>query len=129
MAALYLDEDVRYAATASLAQLGHSVTHTNDYRKGAKDDLQLLLSADAGWIFVTCNHKDYMLLHDAWQHWSRRWGISPEHAGVLLVDNAWPAALIAERVHAFVTSSRPITNRLYRWVGGRGWEERVSSSL
>ena len=48
MAALYLDEDVRYDAAAALAGRGHVVTHTNDYRKGAKDDVQLLLAADAG---------------------------------------------------------------------------------
>jgi hypothetical protein len=78
---------------------------------------------------VTCNRKDYVLLHDAWQHWSRRWGVLAEHPGILLVDNAWPAALIAERVHAFFAVPRPLTNRLYRWVGGRGWEQYGSPTL
>ena len=129
MAALYLDEDVRYRATGDLAGRGHHVTHANNYRKGAKDDVQLLLAADAGWVFVTCNRKDYVMLHDAWQHWSRRWGIQPEHARILLVENTWPSTLIAERVDAFFAAARPIRNRLYRWVAGRDWVEHVTPPL
>jgi hypothetical protein len=129
MAALYLDEDVRYDAKNALAALGHSVMHANDHRKGAKDDIQLLVAADAGCVFVTCNQKDYLLLHDAWQHRSQRWGVHPEHAGILLVANSWPAQLVAERVHAFFATHPTIRNRLYRWNGDRGWIEHVPSPL
>ena len=68
---------------------------------------------------MTCNRKDYVLLHDAWQHWSRRWGIQPEHAGILVVDNTWSSTIVAERVYAFFMAGQPIANRLYRWVAGR----------
>ena len=129
MAALYLDEDVRHAATEALTRLGHQVTHANDHRKGAKDDVQLLIAADAGWILVTCNRKDYVLLHDAWHHWSRRWSVAAEHAGILIVGNTWPAELIGARVHAFLAPPRQITNRLYRWIDPRGWVEHVPPPL
>jgi hypothetical protein len=129
VAALYLDEDVHYAVTRLLADLGHGVVHARDHAKGAKDDVQLLIAARERWTLITCNRKDFVLLQDAWQHWSQAWGVRPEHAGILVVHNDWPPPLIAERVHAFFAIERPTASRLYRWIGQRGWEEVPTATL
>jgi hypothetical protein len=78
---------------------------------------------------VTCNRYDFVLLHDAWQHWSQTWGIQRQHAGILVVRNGWQPQMIAERVDEFFAFGLPTANRLYRYVAARGWEEHISPSL
>ncbi len=125
MAALYLDECVPNAAVQHLEQYGHSVTHARIYRKSASDDEQILIAADNGWTMITSNERDFILLHRAWLRWSSRWGVSPQHAGILLTRNTWLEDVLAERVNAYFAEQRDMTNRLFRWADGRGWEERT----
>ena len=129
MADLYLDEDVRRDAIVLLQGLGHAVVHARDYRKGAKDDVQLLTAMRAGWILVTNNRSDFELLHDAWHHWSQEWGIARPHTGILVTRNTWLPERLAHTINSFFATGRPATNRLYRWVETRGWEERVPPPL
>ena len=129
MPALYLDEDVRSAATARLRSLGHDANHTRELQPGAKDDVQLLTAARAGRILITANHKDFTLLHDAWCHWAAEWGMSRQHPGILLVTNTWSEDVVAERVDAFFSSARSTANRLYRWIDGRDWVEHITPGL
>lgn len=37
----------------------------------ASDDAHLSLTARSGWILVTHNAKDFILLHAAWRRWAR----------------------------------------------------------
>lgn len=37
----------------------------------ASDDAHLSLAARSGWILVTHNAKDFILLHAAWRRWAR----------------------------------------------------------
>ena len=129
MAALYLDEDVHQAATDLLDALGHSTLHARVHAKGAGDDAQLLIAARDNRVLVTCNRKDFVLLHDAWQRWSQEWGVHPQHAGILVVRNEWTPQSIAERVDAFFALGRPTANRLYRYVAERGWVEHMAPRL
>ena len=129
MAALYLDEDIHSDATRLLRERGHQAVHAREHRKGAKDDAQLLIAARAGRVLVTNNQGDFLLLHDAWHHWSQAWGVTPQHTGILLARNSWTPEVVAERVSEFFASPRPIANRLYRWVAGRGREERDPTPL
>jgi hypothetical protein len=124
VASLYIDEDVRLDSVPLLRQMGHAVLHARDHRKGAPDDVQMLIAARAGWITVTNNLKDFELLHNAWHNWSRDWQVTPQHGGILIARNGWDPLRIAETVNEFFTVPRPTANRLYRWVFERGWEER-----
>jgi hypothetical protein len=122
--ALYLDEDIKYDAVALLQMRGHGVVHARDHSKGSTDGAQLLVAARAGWIVVTCNQRDFLLLHDAWLRWSHDWGVKPEHSGILLVRNHWSAAQVTERVHDFFATPRPISNHLYRWINEQAWVQQ-----
>lgn len=124
MAALYLDHDVTVRMAAPLRAHGHSVSITRDLgRERDKDDQQLLTAAQNGWILLACNWKDFILLHDAWRHWPRAWHVTPvpEHAGILIVPQPWPAISAAAEIDRFLQSSPPLTNALYRYTPTRGW--------
>ncbi len=56
MAALYLDEDVRYGATAALAVRGHVVTHAKDFAPTVASALGLRPP----------RHSRGAVLHDVW---------------------------------------------------------------
>jgi hypothetical protein len=124
VATLYLDECVRSDAVALLQAYGHTVAHARRVLPGAADDQQLLLASRNGTVLVTSNLADFRLLHGAWHRWARAWGIepAPQHPGILLTRNAWPAARLAAAVDAFFRTPRPLPNRLYRWVDG-DWRE------
>lgn len=129
MASLYLDEDVHQRVIVLLETRGHSVTHARTQAKGASDDVQLMIATHAARVLVTCNRKDFVLLHGAWNHWSRDWGVSPQHAGVLVIRNDWPPELTVQHVHEFFALGLPTANRLYRYVAERGWEAHVLTTL
>jgi hypothetical protein len=84
MAAFYLDEDVPEALGALLVALGHTATTARAAnRKGLPDYAQLWHAALHGWVFITLNRKDYVLLHGAWL----LWGVAQQHPGI-----SWQAA-------------------------------------
>jgi hypothetical protein len=124
VADLYLDECVPDGAVALLEGAGHTVAHARRVLPGASDDRQLLLASRTRRVLVTGNQADFRLLHGAWHRWARAWGVEPvpEHPGILVTRNAWPAARLAAAVDAFFRTPRPLPNRLYRWVDG-GWRE------
>jgi hypothetical protein len=129
VADLYLDECVRSDAVALLEGSGHTVAHARRVLPGAADDEQVLLASRTGAVLVTSNLADFRLLHGAWHRWARAWGVAPapQHPGILVTRNAWPAARLAAEVDAFFrppsgAPARPLPNRLYRWVDG-DWRE------
>jgi 3-mercaptopyruvate sulfurtransferase SseA len=82
MVAFYLDEDTPEALAQTLVGYGHTaMTTTQADRKGAKDYEQLWFAAMRGWVLLTLNRKDYMLLHGAWKHW----GVDRQHAGTIIL--------------------------------------------
>lgn len=106
MAAFYLDEDVSPRLARFLIERGHHVATTDDEgRKGAPDARQLLHAAARGWILLTGNAYHYRLLHDAWLMWSRAWGYSGRHAGIVIVPHVVAADLprIGEAIHRLVS--------------------------
>lgn len=121
MAAFYLDEDVPEALAPLLAGVGHRATTTRiEGHKGVPDYVQLWHAALHGWIFVTLNRKDYLLLHGAWQHW----GVPRQHAGILVLPHVPRADLpaLAAAIDALVSSPLIVQgNALYSWTASAGW--------
>jgi hypothetical protein len=124
MADVYLDQNIARATAELLRTQGHTVTTAHQVGMDrATDDAQLLLAAQRGWVLVTHNIDDFILLHDAWRRWSAAWGVSSEHAGILILDEV-VAAEIARAVGTILRSGNPLANQLYRWRRRSGWTRR-----
>lgn len=121
MAAFYLDEDVPEAIAPLLVGLGHYATTTRgEGRKGVPDYAQLWHAALHGWVFVTLNRKDYMLLHGAWQHW----GVPREHGGILILPHVTRINLPPLAAAIDVLVSNPATrvgNVVHARTVSAGW--------
>jgi hypothetical protein len=121
---IYFDHNVVAAAADPLRQLGYSVrTASNIGKARASDDEHFLLAAQGGWLTVTNNGRDYILLHDAWHRWSRAWHVAPPpvHGGVLVIDATWRVPRIVGEVGAFYAQGFPIQNCLYTHHPEKGW--------
>ena len=71
MAAFYLDNDVNIRVSTLLRAADHHAITTRDLGlESASDEEQLLLAAQQGWIFVSHNEADFVLLDAAWQLWT-----------------------------------------------------------
>jgi hypothetical protein len=126
MAELYADRNIRRDIRLRLRALGHVVTSTEDLRLDrATDDVQLLTAAERGWILLTYNERDYVLLHDAWHRWSAAWGVAPQHAGIIVPRQQWPEAHATAEVDRLLQTEASFTNALYLWHGALGWIRRV----
>ena len=121
MADLYADHNVARPIVFLLRALGHVVTSTQDMGLArATDDVQLLMAAQRGWIVLTHNRRDFVLLDDAWRRWSGAWGVAPRHPGIVVAPQEWPHARVAGEVDAFLRSTPPLENELYTWQPLRG---------
>ena len=126
MAEFYADRDIRRDVRLRLREIGHVVTTTDDLRLDrATDDVQLLTAAERGWILLTYNERDYVLLHGAWHRWSAAWGVAPQHAGIIIPKQEWSMERATTEVGRLLESGAEFTNALYRWHGVLGWIRRV----
>jgi Domain of unknown function (DUF5615) len=134
VAALYLDNDVAQAVVALLQARGHAaVTARQLGLYQAADAVHLLTAAEHGWIFVTHNTKDYVMLHEAWLRWTAAWQVTAKHAGILSIPQSplLPLDRAVDELCAFITSGRSLPNEMYRlppadawhrWQLGVGWQ-------
>ena len=121
MAALHLDNDIPIALASYLTEQGHTVvTALALGMTAAPDEQHLLAAANAGRMLVSHNWKDYRLLHAAWLTWSRAWGITQDHAGILVPAQA-SLQLLGPAIGSFLAEDHPLTNRLWRWTSTAGW--------
>lgn len=125
MAAFYLDENVSLGLERLLHQRGHACTTTHGERRlGSPDSHQLLYAATRGWVLVTHNRGDFRLLHDAWHLWSDAWHVSPQHAGILVLEPVpnQTAADVADLIQDIVARRDvSLINALYDWGPNTGW--------
>lgn len=118
MAYFYLDNDVATRVADELRTLGHHAVTTRSLHRGhTRDEQQLLFAAQQGWIVVTHNAKDFILLHDAWQLWANAWQVPAQHAGIMIPPHGstWPATKIALELHRLLQIGQMITNQLFEW--------------
>src|SRR5688500_6021775 len=92
MASLCLDNDVAAHVAGLLQTAGHQAVTTRHIGLSRASDAELLLvAAQRGWILVSHNADDFVLLDDGWRRWSAAWGVAEQHAGILLLPQATPA--------------------------------------
>ena len=110
-----------------LESAGHSVLRAYDAGIArAPDDEVLLAAVDRGHILITCNSKDFILLHHAWLHWPRAWGIqtAPPHTGILTLPQLRRTEYdqVAGAIDQLVAGRSYLPNELHAWRGIR-WEQ------
>ncbi len=127
LADLYLDENTTVRLIEPLTALGHDVVSANDLgHKGRVDADQFLVSAEYGRVLLTSDRNDFRLLHEAWTAWSRAWGVSRSHAGIIVIHPApnLPIKDVAWAVDAYLSrDTAPLENRLIGWKPPAGWYE------
>lgn len=125
MAAVYLDENVSVSVAPLIRARGHWAETTQGLmQQQATDDAQLLLAASNEWVLLTHNIADYLLLHGAWRRWSNAWGVSPAHAGIIMMPQPQTPAEIASRIVAFLAEHPILTNQLWQWQPRVEWVDR-----
>jgi hypothetical protein len=115
VAALYSDYDVAYGTSLALRSLGHLVVTTRDVgQDAATDDRQLLIAATNGWVLITHNTDDFVLLHRAWQSWTAAWGVAAVHSGILVLPpQHWNANEQAEVLDRFLRARGSVVNEAH----------------
>lgn len=113
MADFYVDHCVPISLAALLRTHNYLARAARDEGlAGATDDEHLLFAAQNGCTLVTFNRKDFELLHSAWQRWSRVWGVSARHSGIIILDTA-PDDQLAQELDKFVRARPQLENELY----------------
>ena len=128
MADCVLDENVSESLAPALQSLGHdAVTTTGLGRKGATDVSQLSYAARTRRVLITHDARHYAMLHEAWQTWSRDWGVSDRvrHPGILFLPD--PGILSIEDAPSLVddllSTVESVENHLFAWKRSSGWLE------
>ncbi len=123
MASFYTDEDVGRQTAMELGKYGHFTTTARDQRlESVPDPRQLLTAADNGWILVTHNRRDFVLLNDAWLRWQRAWNGNYRHAGILVIPQTWDPVEAAHKLDEFISTRPTLADELHSWNTVRGWE-------
>lgn len=78
----------------------------------APDGHPLLMAAQAGRIFVTHNGKDFITMQDAWVRWSGAWGVTPMHAGILIIPQVWTPLYAAREIAQFLGDRVSLPNEI-----------------
>ena len=125
MAAYYTDHNVAVGIAHLLRAEGHNVVTARDLGLDhARDDEHLLVAAQQARIFISHNRADFELLHHAWHHWSRAWGVTVPHAGILIMPQTLPPFRLAQEVNAIQKTGVSFVNALYEWRSSSGWTRR-----
>lgn len=82
--------------------------------------MHLFTARSNGWILVTYNSNDFVLLHDA----LRRWEVRNPHEGILILPDNIPNHEQAQALDVFVSADLPITGELYDWNPHVSWIRR-----
>ena len=126
MASLYLDHNVARDVATALRFAGHDVRTTRQIRtEAADDDEHLALAFQNAWIFITHNMRDFQLLHNAWRRWSRLWGLSVLHPGILALEPGPAPQQIARLIDERLRTGPPIAGELAIWRRIDGWRQRL----
>ncbi len=121
MSGLHLDNCVAKQVARLLIQAGYSVVTAAELGlKRAPDGRQLLEAAQQSRVLISHNADHFTALHDAWHLWSRSWGVSALHAGILLIPHAVPQVEV-RYIDEIMASGWPLANELYRWRVRGGW--------
>lgn len=122
MAVFYVDENISFALNDALRTYGHVIFTTRDERRlGATDGSQLLYAADRGWIVLTYNRADFVLLHNAWHLWAYAWHVEPRHADIIVLEQLRPPRHAEQDALINDLCQQRSTNTLFDWKLATGW--------
>jgi len=79
------------------------------------DGHHLLAAAQAGRIFVTHNGKNFITMQDAWVRWSGAWGVTPMHAGILIISQGLTPLYAAREIAQFLGNRVSLPNEIYAY--------------
>ena len=123
MVAFHFDANVARPVALFLPPYGHTAV--------TAEQLGLKYAADADHLFYAARHrrvlvtrdKGFIEMHWAWRRWPAFWGVIPlpQHAGVLIIPDAWRPPIVAQELDAFLQLGWPLANACYRHQGARGW--------
>ena len=124
MALLYGDHNVSRPLVLLFRELGHAATNARalGLDRGS-DGTHLLFAAERGWILLTHNERDFLMLHDAWLRWSWAWQVAPRHAGILVLPQRsdWKPPRLVSEIETLLAANPVMTNQLFAWRASRGW--------
>lgn len=125
MVTFYLDHNISYRILPYLHSAGHKAVTTRETRmERADDDEQVFFAWKNGWITVTHNLHDFLLVHHTLQRWGDRWHITDTHAGILALLDSLAIQDQARLLDVFIASNLPIANALYEWRSIGSWIQR-----
>jgi hypothetical protein len=129
VADFFTDSDVSIALAPALRARGHGATTAlAEGLRTASDAQQLLAAVQRGWILVTHNYRDFLLLHQAWNLWRQAGVVAyrlPRHPGMLVIpQQRWTDSEAAQEIDAFLRTNPAMEDMLYQWTVGRGWTAR-----
>jgi hypothetical protein len=134
---LLADHNLRRPVVRLLRDHGHDVVTLRELGLDRADDDEVLLRAATDErTLLTGNIGDFVLLHRAWLRWSRLWGVSAGHAGIVIVpqDQGWDDTRIVGEIELVIGSpdarepAHPLRNALWRWRPSGGWH-RVADRM
>ncbi len=116
MAILFTDHNFSAKIAAYPVSGGHQVITADEVSFARATDEEVLLHASLyDQVLVTFNGTDFSLLHDAWHRWSGGWGVTPAHAGIVIVPQRWEPAFAGQELLALLDCILPATNTLHLW--------------
>ena len=120
---LYADQNFTPAVVRLFQSAGYNIdsAHRRGRRKAPVGE-HLFTAAKNGWILLT-QDKDFDALHHAWLYWTRQWGITDRHAGIILIPSG-AAPQVFATLDAFLKSQPVAANGLwtYEIPPGSGWQ-------
>ena len=122
MAAFYLDHNVARQLADLLRLAGHDARTAPELGiERAGDEEFVSLAARSARILLTHNARDFTLLHAAWRRWSREWGVTVHHSGIMVLIPPLLPPQAAQEVIALLGSGQSLQDELFTWRRHRGW--------
>jgi predicted nuclease of predicted toxin-antitoxin system len=125
MVTFYLDHNISYRILPYLHSAGHQTVATRETGMNrADDDAQVFFAWQNGWITITHNRQDFLLVHHTLRRWGDLWHITDIHAGILAFPDSLAIREQARLLDVFIASDFPIANTFYEWRSIGSWVQR-----
>lgn len=90
----------------------------------ASPDYDHLLHATRhGRVLITCNWRDFQLLHGAWKRWTQTWGVQRQHASILVISQQILPQQASATINQQIQSGATLPNELHRYHPKVGWRQ------
>lgn len=132
MAAVYIDTDLNRLLGVELQELGNDVLIAVDdpTRVELPDPVHLIDAALGGRVLLTQSKADFLVLHQALAHWTRRWAIPVRSSGIVIIDSFRAAEVrpVAEALDAVFRIGWQPGETIWRYNHRHGWQRGLEGS-